>query len=414
MYTKTEIFRDIVNIMSEDYAGFLEKRHVNQPENYSIRDDMDDDDFVETVGSYLLDFKDGHLSFSKKSSSKPFKGFKVRRYLNTLYVTEVDGENRLEVGDRIVALDGRSIEEFGKEHYKILKDDNPERQDWNYALTRVNSIKYQRDNQMYEIDLKNFPKTPYSPEYSFRQLDPQTNYIKITDFTQQGPILKIVEENGKALNEAKNLIIDVRVNLGGSDLSYLPLLDYIFDNPIKFSALFEKDEISYINYTENNCKLWIANARKYMQQPLYEEAKQWIEQEIEKFQQNNGKGLLPVREVYDYVIQGRENPKNVYILSDVMCGSSGDTFVKHAKKSPKVTVVGRATMGILDYSNVVTKDYGEYVFGYATSKMHENYHCNETGVLPHIHVPWTPEHLKRDVDLDYVLELCKKMSVNMK
>lgn len=199
----------------------------------------------------------------------------------------------------------------------------------------------------------------------------------------------------------------MRVNLGGNDLFYFPLLDYIFEHKINVSELFEQDEVMYTNYTENNCNLWIATLKEYLEQPLDLETKTWIEDEIKKYLLYSGKGLLTIDEETDYVINGRVIPRNVYILSDVMCGSSGDTFVKNTKKSSKVTVVGRATMGIIDYCNVVTKDYGDYEFGYSISKMYEKYHCNETGVLPDIHIPWTPEHLKEDVDLNYVLNICK-------
>ncbi|MEQ6356044.1 hypothetical protein ABNX05_15555 [Lysinibacillus sp. M3] len=66
--------------MKRDYAGFLDKKHSNCPENYVITDDMTDKDFVETIQSYLLDFKDGHLSFKAKKTEMPNRGFKVRRY----------------------------------------------------------------------------------------------------------------------------------------------------------------------------------------------------------------------------------------------------------------------------------------------------------------------------------------------
>jgi len=407
MYTKTEIFQDIVAIISNDYAGFLDKKHVNCPNHYRITDEMDEVEFVQTVQSYLLDFKDGHLIFTKKNDPIPFIGFKVRRFQNALYVTELQGEQRLQIGDEILALDGCSIEEFANEQYKILTDSIHERQSWNIALRLVDSIKIQRNHQIYEIDLKEYPRPTYFPEYSFKQLNSYTNYIKITDFTQSDPIQKIVQDNFKGLSEAPNLIIDVRLNIGGNDLFYFPLLDYLFDQKIKFSSLFESDEVSYINFTENNCNLWINTLKNYLQQPLDAETKQWIEMEIKKYQTYSGQGLLSLNQEIDYQINGREYPKNVYILSDVTCGSSGDTFVKNTKKSPKVTVVGRATMGIIDYFNVVTKDYGDYEFVYSTSKLNEKYHCNETGVLPHIHIPWTPEHLKQDVDVNYVLNLCK-------
>ncbi|MGE8035697.1 hypothetical protein [Lysinibacillus sp. NPDC093692] len=95
MHSKRQIYEDIIQIMKRDYAGFLDKKHINCPENYLITDDMTDKDFVETIQSYLLDFKDGHLSFKAKKTVMPNRGFKVRRYQNALYVTEVTYEARL-------------------------------------------------------------------------------------------------------------------------------------------------------------------------------------------------------------------------------------------------------------------------------------------------------------------------------
>lgn len=98
------------------------------------------------------------------------------------------------------------------------------------------------------------------------------------------------------------------------------------------------------------------------------------------------------KEEEDYTIHGRPTPQSVYVLTDVTCASSGDTFVNNVKKSTKVTVVGRATMGFVDFCNVVT----------------QNYYTNKTGVMPHIHIPWALEHLERDADLEYVLNLTKE------
>ena len=86
---KTEIFRDIVDIMTNDYAGFSEKKHVNRPDNYVITDDMDEIEFVQTIQSYLLDFKDGHLIFNMKNNRTPFKGFrgaKLQIFLHSVFL----------------------------------------------------------------------------------------------------------------------------------------------------------------------------------------------------------------------------------------------------------------------------------------------------------------------------------------
>ena len=48
--------------------------------------------------------------------------------------------------------------------------------------------------------------------------------------------------------------------------------------------------------------------------------------------------------------------------------SSGDNFVQMMKQFKKVTVVGRPTLGILDYSNCCTVDYGNYQLMFPTSR----------------------------------------------
>ena len=69
MYTKTEIFNDIVSILKNDYAGFEDKKKYNHPDSYTITNHMDDDTVTQTVQAYLNKFKDGHLSFRNKKSN---------------------------------------------------------------------------------------------------------------------------------------------------------------------------------------------------------------------------------------------------------------------------------------------------------------------------------------------------------
>ena len=100
--------------------------------------------------------------------------------------------------------------------------------------------------------------------------------------------------------------------------------------------------------------------------------------------------------------------EHVYILTDCYCASTGDAFVENVSISPKATVVGRPTMGILDYSNLNMITYGSYGFAYPTSRrteLDEGIRMMGCGVPVQVHVPWTPEHLTRDVDLEKVFEL---------
>lgn len=409
MYKKTEIFNDIVSILKSDYAGFEEKSKYNHHVNYTVTDNMDDATFTQTIQEYLSDFKDGHLSFRNKKRKIPFRGFHVRRYEDALYVTEVSGEHHLQVGDKITAINGDSIKFSSYRYYNFLQDDVYERQMWNNVLQFVDHIEYEREGEPHKLDLSQYAEPSYTPEYDLKQLDENTVYIKLTDFGRSEPIQKIVEEHEAILNSIQNIIFDVRVNYGGNDMFYFPLVGYTIDETVRVSQIAQPDEAMYTNYTANNCNLWIETLSDYLKQPLDGATRVALEKEIEKFKTNYGVGIKKVEDNEDFTFEPKGNLKKVFILSDVTCGSSGETFIKNLKHSPKVKVIGRYTMGILDYFNVTMKDYGDYEFGYSVSKMHEKYHNNETGTSPHIYIPWTPQHLVEDVDLNYALSLCESM-----
>lgn len=409
MYTKTEIFNDIVSILKNDYAGFEDKKKYNHPKHYTVTNNMDDAMFTQTIQEYLYNFKDGHLSFRNKKSKIPFRGFRVRRYEDALYVTEILGEQHLQVGDKITAINGDSIKSASYRYYKFLQDDVYERQTWSNVFQFVDHIEYERDSEPHELDLSQYARPAYTPEYDLKQLDENTVYIKLTDFSQSEPIQKMVEEHETLLNSIQNIIFDVRVNYGGNDMFYFPLVGYTIDETVRASQIAQPDEAMYTNYTANNCDLWIESLSNYLKQPLDEATRAVLEKEIEKFKTNYGVGMKKVEGNEDFIFEPKGNVQKVFILSDVTCGSSGETFIKNLKYSPKVKVIGRSTMGILDYFNVTTKDYGDYEFGYSVSKLYEKYHNNETGTLPHIHIPWTPQHLVEDVDLKYALSLCESV-----
>ena len=410
MHTKEEIFKDIQKVMNEDYAGYIDSKNLNHPECYTVANDMSEEEFLNTIEEYLLDFNDGHLWFGSKKKNPTYVGFSVRRYEDALYVIEVSKESNLIVGDKITLIDGISIKELAQIHQKRLEDNILERQNWNAILNTSTIVQVTREDQPFVLNLSNFDRELTIAEYSFKQIDSNTAYIKLTDFAQEAPIREIIKNNKESLENSKNLIIDVRVNRGGNDSFYFPLLNYIFDQPVHFKDLFAEDQNVFTNHTERNYRLWIPVLKEYLTQELDDYTRAMLEEEITFFEKNRGNGLIETSDDDDYLINGQPIPENIYVLSDVYCGSSGDTFVENVKKSPKVTVVGRSTMGIIDYINVVTVDYGEYEFVYSIAKMNQKYATNGIGISPDIYIPWTPEHLKEDKDLAYVLELIKSNS----
>lgn len=82
------------------------------------------------------------------------------------------------------------------------------------------------------------------------------------------------------------------------------------------------------------------------------------------------------------------------------------------KESSKVTVVGRATMGVNDYSDLVIKEWNDmFSLYYPISRRVQktlNDHLHGKGVQPNRYIPWTPEHIDKDLDFLYALEILKK------
>lgn len=83
--------------------------------------------------------------------------------------------------------------------------------------------------------------------------------------------------------------------------------------------------------------------------------------------------------------------------------------------SPKVTVIGRATQGMNDYSNLTTMEWkGRLRLSYPTSRLDQLDHrgiLGEPGIKPDVYIPWSPEHIENDMDMEEALKLLDTMRV---
>ncbi|WLR57469.1 hypothetical protein LC048_11795 [Mesobacillus subterraneus] len=96
------IFKEIIHIMHNDYAGWKDKKGLDRPDYYLGK--LKDANFADVVKEYLLDFRDKHIYFTDVNAERTVdqdRGFKVRRYENRLYVTEVGAESRLKKRDGV-------------------------------------------------------------------------------------------------------------------------------------------------------------------------------------------------------------------------------------------------------------------------------------------------------------------------
>src|SRR5699024_4043874 len=399
MYVK--IFNEVVNIMHHDYAGYLDKKGWDEPEKYKeyikeldCNQELNDERFVEIVQDYLLDFKDTHMSFSKlnQKGEKSFDlGFNVRRFEDKLYVTAVGNERRLKPKDTIISLNNISIPKLVVKHQREFMETKAEREDWRRIIQKYTTAEVINTNgESQVLTLKRYEKSVYTPEHTIKKLNADTLLMTLTDFFNPDTINQLIEEHKQNLEETKNLIIDVRINYGGSDKSFQGLVNYLF--PAEPTTLDFSDYAMTFNCTKHNAKLQTKILEEDLKRVEDKEIQKMGKNLIKKWQENIGKGFVKF-DIQDSKVEvvGQTTPKNIIVLSDVFCGSAGDIFVYLCKMSPKITVIGRATQGMNDYSNLTTMKWNNRLkFSYPTSRLDQLDHrgtLGKPGIKPDIYIP---------------------------
>lgn len=412
-----EMFDSIVEIMHNDYSGCIHKLGWDKPAEYrqaieemekvGIITDLLFKNFVE---EYLWDFKDYNVSIDYTlEEEKMTNGFIVRRHEDVLHIVKSTGDSRVMPGMIITHIDGLEIAAVAENQKKFLHAQPPERQEWSHILMRAKTCMIQVPGGLtWEQELKKYKKLDISKrKYEFKQYDKDTFILKVPHFGNKEEMDKLLSAHKEELERAKALIIDVRENEGGIEAVGLSLLEYCFDE----GEVYEPTEAGYYNWTANNAETGL-RYREY----LLEKNDDPEQRGVYEFLKN-----LEVPGVYDitrcegckpYSVKGKKGPMKVAILIDVYCQKACEEFLMYAKASKKVTLVGRATKGALDYSNIYGEEVGEhFILSYPVcyyGRVNEGQGIDYIGIEPDVLVPWTPEHIEEDVDLNIAIKYLKR------
>ena len=414
---KLELFDAVVTILQEDSS--TKKEIGADPDLFRqrIADDMPEAEFLYTMHAYLASFGIlSHLSFYPKD--KPVLGFRLRRYENALYVLDAKEGTGLQKGDRIEKLDGIPLSDYYQQHQEFFVSRSPERQylDWGLLVKTALSLEVVRQGERMQLTVGDVVESSEKTGFEADFIQPDTYYLKMENFHNEAAIGALYQKALPEMAQAKHVIIDVRVNHGGSDSLYFPLLTYTLPPDQTFKDLEADEDFGMeILYTKTNVAHRLQQFESYLKDPaLSPGSRKMIEEFSKDLLANQNKGYLVYGEESDdsedilsSFIGLEEAPEKIVLLADVTCGSSGDSFVDIMKRMPKVTVIGRPTLGILDYSNCCVADFGDYELCYPTSRsLAIDAGCGMTdiGVLPDIEVLWTPKHLERDIDLEVALD----------
>ena len=134
------------------------------------------------------------------------------------------------------------------------------------------------------------------------------------------------------------------------------------------------------------------------------------ENEIAAWEEKTGAGLLLEDAPIDpLAIKAVGTQQEVFLLTDVTCEDTGETLVRWCASSPKVTTIGRATMGDTEYLNPLTVAFDEdFAFTYPLSKTiaaATGTGITGIGIQPSVNVDWTPVECHEDVILQRVKHL---------
>ena len=408
----TEVFGEIVSIMRKDSATCKDygagdyKKYEEQ-----ISDDMDRMDFLHLVQDYLSTFKvNGHLRL--RDNTLGSMGFSVARYEDALYVTSANKDTGLVPGNKIIFIDSQTIPEIADREKNFLMGETYERQGelWGDILKFYKTVTViGKDGAHKEVAIIHNSKADSDERYSYKKLSEDTLYLKFLDFADEEAINRIYDECRSDLDSCNNLIVDVRGNGGGADSAFFPLLPYAYPEDVSLSE-YEKTRYPVeINYSERNCRDRRALLKSFFGDNVPTEAKAMVDSMLANLEKNMGRGFVIDDDDNDAdgtEIIGKRNPERVFVITDERCASSGEAFVEAMAFSPKVKVVGRPTCGILDYSNCNIAQLGDYTFVYPTSRDTRIDHglgMGQKGVPVDHYIPWNPDSIGKDPELDYVL-----------
>ncbi|MFZ6656559.1 S41 family peptidase [Undibacterium sp. TJN19] len=218
------------------------------------------------------------------------------------------------------------------------------------------------------------------------------------DNAVQPALEQLIKTKREILETHANWIIDVRENSGGADSSYYALLPWLM--PDEFGTVNAEFLVTPANIKvqESICSL-SDPAQKSCAEYL-----QNITKEMRKLKP--GDYFLPNQTeiIYERSPTTPANlPKRVAVLMDNACASSCEQFLLTVRQSFNVKLLGRSSMGALDYSNLrpFALPSGQFQLLYATtrSKRIPHLQVDVAGIMPDIYLPPPGDQKARDAEI---------------
>ncbi len=215
-----------------------------------------------------------------------------------------------------------------------------------------------------------FTQDEEEPPYSFKEIDAETNYLKLTsfDYSLKNELNAFYKTIDSAIISKPYLIIDLRNNGGGSEECYFNLLPYVYTQPLQIDEVevwVSPENIKQYENLENKNTELISRMKSAEEYSFI--------QQVEN----------PLTE---WGVEGTANPKTVAVLFNRYTASSAESMITYCIQSSKVVTLGENSGGYLGYGNVMTTDTpcGNFSLRSTTTKYKNNSQYEFIGIEPMI------------------------------
>ncbi len=330
-------------------------------------------------------------------------GFRVRRFGDRLIVTEAAQDHRFVPGDVITKVQNNPIPEYHKQVWRTLRSKIQENEDWLIALQFSSTAHVLREGGEERLPLLRFPFDPpaFRTEIAFRD---DVCLMRLDSLSDAEGISRLLRENAQPIQKSRGVIVDLRrcSSCCGSCDALLPLLA---DGVTRRSALIPQEEI-YMLYSPENKRLFRSELESLLSSVETAQERDALEALMEEIEGKTGWVPEQIEDEEDPEIQPIPCGKLI-VLSDRETGPDAERFIEAVRRLERGTILGRNTLGALDYVHPLARALdSSLTLVYSSGMSAEAYHgrgINGTGLDPDIHIPWSPAFLTEDPDLEAAL-----------
>lgn len=417
-------FQTLAFVMEHDYAGHAAMPGKTAAPYRANLDRMDfeqrvplmsqlyEDHFVRNAVEYLAHANDPRveLTFGAQALCPEIMscGFFVRRFGNDLVVTRVCGETRVNVGERIVRVNGYDVADYARQARPVLGDATGDvtHELWNTAMAFSRHFDVLcPDGSMQRLKTEHYRVERPVSKAAVEMLPGGIVLVR--------PSTGVARELQAALGTAGacGVIIDLREVTSLDEDTALAILPLLIHEPVTLEELPGYGPL-HLWCSPNNCRalasILTGAARAMEAQGQISDAKKTRAQAAEICDMAgqgfclvdmNGGSQTPIVPLMPHV--------PVAVIVDTATSSLAENLTRIAERFGRATLVGRATRGSLDYALPITVRLdAAYSVTYPAAMSLEAFQgerINGIGIVPQVCVPWTPEHLSSDRDLERAL-----------